>query len=134
MYQVQAAKLKPNQTLVDRTYSNLTSFFWSKNIKLFQWLLKSKFLSFMTNMIKNNGNETKCLIFQKNFLGIYSNLTSFFTDCNTLKYLNGFCQWHLSISLQKWGHSEFFSSASSLFFFVFFLLYFFSKYLVNKSK
>ena len=28
--------LKPNKTLFDRTYSNLTSFFWSKGIKVFQ--------------------------------------------------------------------------------------------------
>ena len=35
----------------------------SKNIKVFQWLSKSKFLSFMTKVNPNNGNETKSDIF-----------------------------------------------------------------------
>ena len=34
-------------------------FFLSKNTKVFQWLSKSKFLSFMTKVNPNNGNETK---------------------------------------------------------------------------
>ena len=33
--------------------------FYPKNIKVFQWVPKSKFLSFMTKVYPNNGNETK---------------------------------------------------------------------------
>ena len=33
--------------------------FLSKNIKIFQWLSKSKFLSFMTKVNPSKGNETK---------------------------------------------------------------------------
>ena len=53
-----------NQTFFERTYSNLTSFSFSKNIKVLQWLLKSKFLFLMTKVNPNNGNETK----SENFL------------------------------------------------------------------
>ena len=56
----QTTTLKPNQTLFDRTYSNLTSLFLVKKIKVFQWLLKSKL---MTKVKSNNGNETKSDIF-----------------------------------------------------------------------
>ena len=55
----QTTKLKPNQILFDKRKSNLTSFFLSKNVKVFYWLWKSKFLSFMTKVSLNNGNETK---------------------------------------------------------------------------
>ena len=46
-----------------RTYSNLTSYIFCQNIKVFQWLSKSKFLTFMTNVNPSNGNETKSAIF-----------------------------------------------------------------------
>ena len=52
----------PNQTLFGSTYSNLTLFFLSKN-RVFQWLSKSKFLTFMIKVNPNNGNETKSEIF-----------------------------------------------------------------------
>ena len=57
-------KMKQNQTFFHETYSNLTSsVFFSKNIEVFQWLSKSKFLSFMTTVNLNNGNEAKSDIF-----------------------------------------------------------------------
>ena len=39
------------------------SFFFIKNIKIFQWLSKSKFLSFTTKVNPNNAKETKSDIF-----------------------------------------------------------------------
>ena len=74
-------------------------YFLSKNIKLFQWLLKSKFLSCMTKVNLNNGNVTKSDIFDET----YSNLTSFFIDRKILKYFNDVHNWHLSTSSQKWA-------------------------------
>ena len=57
-------KMKQNQTFFHETYSNLTSsVFFSKNIEVFQWISKSKFLSFMTTVNLNNGNEAKSDIF-----------------------------------------------------------------------
>ena len=45
-----------------RTYSNLTSFFFffcdHKKIEVFQWLSKSKFLSFMIKVNPSNRNKT----------------------------------------------------------------------------
>ena len=93
----QTTKLKPNQILFGRTYSNLTSLFWSKNIKVFQWLWKLKFLSFMTKVNPSNGNETKSDIFYEAF----SNLTLFFITRKILKYFNNIYDWHRSISLQN---------------------------------
>ena len=56
-------EMKQNQTFFLETYSNLTPYpCLSKNIKKFQ-LSKSKFLSFMTNVNPNNGNEIKSDIF-----------------------------------------------------------------------
>ena len=43
--------------------SNVTSSFYQKSNKVFQWLLKSKFLSFITKVNPSNGNETKSNIF-----------------------------------------------------------------------
>ena len=40
------------------TYSNMMPFF-VKNIQVFQWLSKPKFLSFMTKVNPSNGNKTK---------------------------------------------------------------------------
>ena len=60
----QAMVVKQNQTFFHGTYSNLTPYLsLTKNIKIFQWLLKSKFLSFTTKVKANNGNETKSDIF-----------------------------------------------------------------------
>ena len=60
-------KLKPNETLFDQTFSNLTFFFKLKTTKVFQSLAKSIFLIFMTKKNQNNGNETKSNIF---FMGL----------------------------------------------------------------
>ena len=59
---------KQNQTSFHETYLNLTAylFFLSIYIKAFQWLSKSRVLSFMTKVNRNNGNETKSDIFQWN--------------------------------------------------------------------
>ena len=57
-------QLRQNQTFFYGSYSNLTScLFLSKNIKVFQWLSKLKFLRFMTKVNPNNGNDTKSDIF-----------------------------------------------------------------------
>ena len=50
-------KLKSNQTLFDRTYSNLTFFFFFDKNKF------KSFNDFMTKVNSNCGNETKSDIF-----------------------------------------------------------------------
>ena len=53
-------EMKQNQTFFHKTYSNLTPYlFLSKYINVFQYRSKSEFLSFMTKVSPNNGNETK---------------------------------------------------------------------------
>ena len=65
---------------------NLISYFFIKNIKVFQWLSKSTFLSFMTNKLNpNNENENAHKI---------------------LKYFSDLYNWHLSISLIKWQQTS----------------------------
>ena len=60
----QAMEMKQNQTFCYRIYSNLTPYhFLSKNIKVFQWLSKSKIFGLMNKLNQNNGNETKSDIF-----------------------------------------------------------------------
>ena len=67
-------EMKQNKTFFHGTYLNLTPYLYlSKNIEVFQWLSKSKFLSFMTKVNPNNGNETNSDIFP----WTYSNLTLF---------------------------------------------------------
>ena len=59
-------KLKPNQKLFDRTYSNLTSFAYQKILKYFDEFLsftRLSFLSFTTKINRNSGNETRSDIF-----------------------------------------------------------------------
>ena len=57
-------EMKQNQTLFYGTYSNLAQYLsLPKIIKIFQWLSKSKFLSFPTKENTNNGTETKSDIF-----------------------------------------------------------------------
>ena len=63
--------------------------FLSKNIKAFQWLSKSKFLSFMAKVSPNNENETKSGTVSWD---TFFHLTPFFIGRNI---------WHLSLSLQK---------------------------------
>ena len=57
----QTTKLKPNQALFSRVYWNLTSFCSWEKVKVFQWLSKSKFLSFMlkwTQTMEIKQNQT----------------------------------------------------------------------------
>ena len=51
----QIMEMKQNQTFFHGTYSNLTNFL-AKHIKVFQWLSKSNFLSFMMKVNPNKGN------------------------------------------------------------------------------
>ena len=60
----QTTEMKQTQTFFHGTYSNLTPcLFLPKNGKVFQWLTKSKFLSFMAKVNLNYGNESKSDIF-----------------------------------------------------------------------
>ena len=53
-----------NQTMLDRGHIQIWRYFtWSKKIKVFQWLSKSKFLSFMPKVNPNDEKETKSDIF-----------------------------------------------------------------------
>ena len=98
----QVMKIKQNQIFFNGTYFNLTSqLFLSKNIKLFQWILKSKFLNFMTKVNPNEMKQNQIF-----FHGIYANLTSFFVGHKILKWINDFYNWHLSILLQKWAQTS----------------------------
>ena len=78
---------KQNQTSFHGTYLNLTVFFLSKYIKVFQWLSKSELLSFMTKVNPNTGTEIKSDIFSVKQIQI------------TLKYFNDFYNSNFSISL-----------------------------------
>ena len=56
----QTMETKQNQTLFHGKYSNMTScLFYQRTLKYFNVFSKSKFLSFMTKMNPNNGNEFK---------------------------------------------------------------------------
>ena len=78
---------KQNQTSFHGTYLNLTVFFLSKYIKVFQWLSKSELLSFMTKVNPNNGTEIKSDIFSVKQIQII------------LKHFNDFYNSNFSISL-----------------------------------
>ena len=54
--------------------------FLLKNIKVFQWLSKSEFLSFMTKVNPKNGKETKSSIFPR---GIFKSDITFNWSQNT---------------------------------------------------
>ena len=89
-------------SLFHGTCSNLTTYlFLLKNIKVFQWLLKWKLLSFMTKVNLNNGNETKSDV----FLWDIFKSDIILHGRNILKYLNDFYHWPFSISLQKWAQT-----------------------------
>ena len=95
--------MKQNQIFFHGTYSNLTSYiFLSKNIKVFQWFSKSKFLSFITEVNQTMKMKQSQIFFQ----GTYSNLISFLIGPKILKYFNNFHNWDLSISLQKWAKTK----------------------------
>ena len=90
----QIMEMKQNQTFFHGTHSNLTPYLsLSKIIKIFPWLLKLKFLSFMTKMNSSNGIETKSDIFPWD----NSNLTLFFIGHKILKYFNDHYKWHFSV-------------------------------------
>ena len=86
------------QNTSGRLLLNLTTYhFSSKNIKAFQWLLKSKPLSIMTALNKIMETKQNQTLFHES----YSNLISFFIDHKILKCFNNFYNWHLSILVQK---------------------------------
>ena len=97
-------KLNPNNGYETKSdifpYSNPTPYlFWSKNINLFQWLSKSKLLSFMTKVNPNNGDETISVIFLRHISK--SDTISFFCQ-KILKYWNDFQNSNSSVLLLKW--------------------------------
>ena len=96
----QTMEMKQNQTFFHGTYSNLAPFL-SKHILVFKWLSKSKFLDFLTKVNLNNGNDTKSDIFPRDVF----KSDIIFIGHKMLKYLNGFYNWHFSISLQEWSQS-----------------------------
>ena len=117
-----------NQTFFERTYSNLTSFSFSKNIKVLQWLLKSKCLFLMTKVNPNNGNETK----SENFLwSLFKFDVIFSLTKKTLEYFNYFqsLKWkwnkirHFSNIFKYFSHSNL-----TLFFIVCKILEYFSEF------
>ena len=71
-------------------------------MKIFQGIAKSKFLSFLTKMNPNNGNEIKSDVFPRDIFK--SNII--FIGRKILKYFNDFYNWHFSISLQKRAQSS----------------------------
>ena len=79
-------KIKPNQTLFDRTY-----FFIQKHQSIL--IKKSKYLSFITKVNPNNGKETKSDIFP----WTYSNLTTYLFYQKILKYFNDFQNRNFSV-------------------------------------
>ena len=98
----QTTKVKTNQTLFDRTNSNLRSLFLIKKI-VFQWLLKLNSLGFMSRVNPNNRNETKPDIFSWD---IFKSQIIFHCSQKTKIYFHNFNNWHLSISLQKWVETK----------------------------
>ena len=81
--------------------SNTISFL-SKKIKVFQWLSKSKILSFMTNVNPSNWTETKPGIFS---LDIFKSDIIFHWSQYT-KIFNDSCNWNFWISFQKWEQTS----------------------------
>ena len=77
---------KPDTFPGDISKSASISFFLSKYIKVFQWLSKSEFLSFMTKVKPNNGNETKSDIFH----GTYLNLAPYLSVSKNIKIFQWF--------------------------------------------
>ena len=75
-----------------------TIFKKKKTIKVFQWLSKSKFLSFMTKVNPNNENEKKSDIFH----GTYWCLTPYLKKKKLLKFFNAFQNKNFSVLWLKW--------------------------------
>ena len=93
-------EMKQNQTFSHVTCWNLTQYlFLSKNNEVFQWLSKSKFLSFMTKRNPNNQNERKSVIFPWDIVN-FDNKYSF---CyKILKYSSDFKNLNFSVLRLKW--------------------------------
>ena len=91
----QTIQVKQNQTFFHGTYSNLMWYiFLSKNIKVFQWLSKSKFLSFIT---KGNSNKKKMKQYQTLSMGHiqiwhhFALVAKYFSDLRCfIRYFNDF--------------------------------------------
>ena len=66
---------------------------FDKKVQIFQWLSKSKFLSFMTKVNPKSGRHFSM---GHQVWHHFSWVTKYF------KYFSDFYNWHLSISLQKW--------------------------------
>ena len=88
----QTTKLKPNQTLFDRTHLNWHHFYLKKNILKYFNAVQNRHFSVL--WLRQTQNQTF-------FHGAYSNLTSFFIGHKILKYFNDFYSWHLSLTLQS---------------------------------
>ena len=96
-------EMRQNQTFFHGSCSNLTPYtFLSKNIEVFQWLSKSKFLSSMTKMNPDNENETKSDIYSS---GTFKS-DIIFVCCQNTKIFQDLHNWHLSISLHKWVQTK----------------------------
>ena len=111
--------------------SNAT-FFYQKNIEVFQWLSKPNFLSFMTKLNRNNRNETKSDIFSwKTFK--YDLIFSLLKNINVFQWLSKSTfflfydygepkQWkwnkirHFSMGyIQIWSHTYFYQKILNYF-------------------
>ena len=96
----QRTKLKPYQTMFDRTYSNLTSYiilskyFLSKKLKYFHDFQNRNFSVLWLKWTEAMEMKHSQTFFQ----GKYSNVTSFFIGCKMVTYFNNF-----PISSQKWA-------------------------------
>ena len=59
----QTMEMKQNQKFFHETFKSDVIYIFIKKIKVFQWLSKPKFLSFMTEVNSSNASETKSNIF-----------------------------------------------------------------------
>ena len=82
-------------------FHQIWDLFWSKHIKIFQCLSKSKFLNFMTKVNPNNGNKTNSDIFP---MDIFKS-DIIFIGRKILKYFNDFYNFQ-SHYKSKRNHTE----------------------------
>ena len=117
--------MKQNQIFFHGTDLNLTTYhFLSKNVKLFQWLSKSKFLSFMIKMNPNNGNETEDIIswyiFKSEARSLFIKNIKVFQWLSKLKFIGFMTKVNPDLGnetkdilsffhIQIWSHISFFS-------------------------
>ena len=110
----QTTEIKQNEVFFHWIYSNLTPYLsLSKDIQIFQWLSKSKFLSCMTKVNPKNGIETS----QTFFCGTYSNTTKIFQWLLLLELFN------LIVKVNTFEQSEIKSHRACANLTVFFLIY-----------